>query len=219
MSDGCVAMQASLVPRMACCRLMPAYRRAAGVRRALIAGRRGVVEIEAARPLQQVAAGRCHIAQLTGRTRQDRAREQRIARLDNRVIRKVAVRNERTDLQPAFCRLLDRLQRQTRDVDQPRRLLDVLLHQVDQVGAARDELCVRVGTRRTQRVGDRACARVFEINHGRAPFITCRIAATMFGYAPQRQRLPLISSRTSSLVFALPSASSPAAEQSCPGVQ
>ncbi len=43
--------------------------------------------------------------------------------------------------------------------------------------------------------------------------IACWIAATMLGYAPQRQMLPLISSRISSAVFALPSASSPTAEQ------
>jgi hypothetical protein len=33
----------------------------------------------------------------------------------------------------------------------------------------------------------------------------CLIAATMFGYAPQRHMLPLISSRISSVVWALPS--------------
>ena len=58
---------------------------------------------------------------------------------------------------------------------------------------------------------------VLEIDHDLS--IACSIAATMFGYAPQRQMLPLISSRISSAVFALPSAMSPTAEQICPGVQ
>jgi hypothetical protein len=41
----------------------------------------------------------------------------------------------------------------------------------------------------------------------------------MLGYAPQRQMLPLISSRISSAVLALLSAISPTAEQICPEVQ
>src|SRR6266478_1191049 len=47
MSEGCVAMQVSLV---------------AGI--ALVAGRRRIIEVVATRSLQQIAAGRCHIAQL-----------------------------------------------------------------------------------------------------------------------------------------------------------
>jgi len=44
-------------------------------------------------------------------------------------------------------------------------------------------------------------------------------AATMPTYAPQRQMLPLISSRISSPVLALPSPIRPTPEQSCPEVQ
>ena len=48
---------------------------------------------------------------------------------------------------------------------------------------------------------------------------TSRIAATMFGYAPQRQRLPLMNSRISSSEPARPSCSSATADMICPGVQ
>jgi hypothetical protein len=48
---------------------------------------------------------------------------------------------------------------------------------------------------------------------------TSRIAATMFGYAPHRQRLPLMNSRISSSDPALPSSSSATADMICPGVQ
>ena len=61
--------------------------------------------------------------------------------------------------------LLDGLERQPRDVDQPRRALDVLLHQVDQVGAAGDELRRRIGRDLAHRVGDVVGARVLEVDH------------------------------------------------------
>src|SRR5258707_15774282 len=53
---------------------------------ALVAGRRAVIKIEAARPLQQVAAGRGHIAQLLRGAGQDRTRQYWIAPFDQRVI-------------------------------------------------------------------------------------------------------------------------------------
>ena len=101
MSDGCVAMQASLVPRIALHAVDAVDGRAAAAGLALVAGRRRVVEVEAARPLQQVAAGRRHVAQLLRGAGQDRARQQRIALLDQRMIGEVGVRHERADAQAA----------------------------------------------------------------------------------------------------------------------
>ena len=49
---------------------------------ALIAGRRDVVKIIAARALQKIAAGRRHVAQLRRGAGQDRARQHRIAFCD-----------------------------------------------------------------------------------------------------------------------------------------
>jgi hypothetical protein len=65
-----------------------------------------------------------------------RLRQQRIALAHGGVIGEIAVADERADAHAAVRRCLDVLQRQMRDVDEPRRLLDVALHQVKQVGAA-----------------------------------------------------------------------------------
>ena len=67
-----------------------ADRRAAAARLALVAGRRRVIEIGAARPLQQIAAGGGHVAQLLRGAGEDGAGEQRIALLDQRVVGEVA---------------------------------------------------------------------------------------------------------------------------------
>ena len=183
MSDGWVAMQDSLVPRMACMRLMPAMRGAAAARLALIAGRRGVVEVRAARALQEIAAGRGHVAQLRRSAGEDRARQQRIALGDQRVVGEVGIRHQRADAQAAVRGLLDGLERQPRNVDQPRRPLDVLLHQIDQVGAAGDEFRRGVGGDQADRVGDVVGAGIVEIDHDRpiARCMACSIAATMLG--------------------------------------
>ena len=106
-----MAMQCSLVPRIAWMRLKPLDRRAAGARLALVARRGRVVEVGAARPLQQVAAGGGHVAQLRRRAGEDRAGEQRIARLDLRVIGEIAVRHQGADAQAAVCGLLDPVER------------------------------------------------------------------------------------------------------------
>jgi hypothetical protein len=72
-------------------------RRAAAAGFAFVAGRRDVVEIETASPLHQIAARRSHVAQLLRGTGQDRAREERIALLDLRVIGKIGIRDQRAD--------------------------------------------------------------------------------------------------------------------------
>ena len=77
--------------------------RAAAARLALVAWRSRVVEIEAARSLQKIAAGRGHIAQLLRGSGEDRAGKQRIARLDVRVVGEIAIGNQRADAQPAFA--------------------------------------------------------------------------------------------------------------------
>ena len=150
---------------------------AAAARLAFVAGRRDVVEVGAARALQEVAAGRCHIAQLLRGAGHDRAGENRIALLDQRVIGEIGVAHERADAQAAARRVFDLLQRQPRDVDQLRRPLDIHLHQIDQIGAAGDEFRVRVASDLAHRVGDVAGARILEVDHDRP--ITCWIAATM----------------------------------------
>ena len=191
--------------------------RAARAGLAFVAGRRNVVEVGAARALQEVAADRRHVAQLLRGAGQQRARQHRIAPLHHWVIGKIGVAHERPDAKAAACGLLDLVERKPGDVDQLRRPLDVHLHQVDQIGAAGDEFRPRARGHLAHGVGDIRRTRILEVDHD-CP-IACWIAATMLVYAPQRQMLPLISSRICSGVFALPSAISPAAEQIWPGVQ
>ena len=75
MSLGWVAMQASLTPTTACWRLKPPMRRAAAAGLAFVAGLVGVVEVGAARALQQVAGGRRLVAQLARGAGEQRARQ------------------------------------------------------------------------------------------------------------------------------------------------
>ena len=74
-------------------------RRAAAAGLALVARRRGVIKIVAARPLQEIAAGRRHVAQLLRGAGEDRACQQRIALLDQRVIGEIGIRHQRADAQ------------------------------------------------------------------------------------------------------------------------
>ena len=156
MSDGCVAMHESLAPRMAWLRLKPpmAAQPAPGVR--LLHARRRIVEVQAPRALQQVAADRRLVAQLRrGARRAAPARAPGIARARGQFAATSRVRRLRADAQPAVgqtprsrasaSRLMS-----TRCVG----LLDLELHQVEQVRAAADEL--RAGLRRS---GDRGAAR------------------------------------------------------------
>ena len=154
MSDGCTAMQASLVPRIAFMRLRPSMAEQPVPRLAFVAGRRDVVEIGAARALQEIAAGGRHVAQLLRGAGQQRARQHRIAPLHQRVIGEIGVAHERADAKPAACGLLDLVERKPGDVDQLGRPLDIHLHQVDQIGAAGDEFRPRAGGHLAHRIGD-----------------------------------------------------------------
>ncbi len=108
---------------------------AAGAGRALVAARGVVVEIDAARALQDVAADGGHVADLAGRARENRARQHREARAHGAVLgdRRIACR--RADHEPAVLALLDR-RVQVRDVDERGRPLDRFAHQVDEIRAA-----------------------------------------------------------------------------------
>ena len=202
-------------------------RRAAGAGRALVAGLGDVLEVAATGALQQVAADGRGIAQLPGGAGQQRLGQHRIALPDPRVGGEVAVAGAGADAQAAVG-LLDPGRQQPGHVHQQVRRLHPEFHQVDQVGAAGEELRVRAAGQRdgAGRVGG---PDVVERLHRAAP-ASCT-AATMFGYAPHRHRLPLIRSATSaSLSDGSPSvtrlgqpapysASAPTAEHTWPGVQ
>src|SRR6516162_8242089 len=167
----------------------PFDRRTAAARLALIAWRGRIVEIEAARSLQEIAPGGCHVPQLLRGAGKNRTAEQWIACLDARVIDEIAIGHQRGDPQAAVPRLLDLVERKMGDVDQPRWARDILLHEIDQVGAPSDEFCARVRRNLAHGVGDVARARISEIVHRFAsadfsmalPNMTSSMAATMLG--------------------------------------
>ena len=99
------------------------------------------------------------------------------------MVGKIAVGYECADPQAATGRFLDRVERQPRDVDQARRVLDLIFHQVDKVGAPGNEFGLRVGCDLTQRVRNVGSPRVLKIDHDLPPIaaIACWIAATMLG--------------------------------------
>src|ERR1700753_2337200 len=57
----------------------------------------------------------------------------------------VAVADQRADPQPSGFRVLDRLEREPVDIDDARRASHVVLHEVDEVGAAGQYLNARAG--------------------------------------------------------------------------
>ena len=118
MSEGWVAMQCSLVRRIACMRLIPSIAEQPLPGSRLLQGVGDVVEIQAARSgCQEIAPGRGHVAQLLRGPCEDRTGQQRVARLDLRVVGEIAVGDQRADPQTAVVGLLDLVQRQMRDVN------------------------------------------------------------------------------------------------------
>jgi hypothetical protein len=134
MSLGCVAMQAGMLPAE------PADRSAAAAGLTFVAGLVGVVEIRAARPLQQVARRRRLVAQLTRGAGQQGTRQKAIVAPHAFIGRKISVADERADAQSAVRRRFDLVQRQPVHVDQVCRRLDPELHEIKQIGASGNEL-------------------------------------------------------------------------------
>jgi hypothetical protein len=180
MSLGWVAMQAGLPPMTASERDTPhvADRAAAAARPALVAGLRGVVEVGAARTLQQVAGGGGAVAQLAGGAGQQRAGQHGVVALHGGIRGQVAVAHQRADAQAAIARCLDAVQAQRIDVDEMGGRLDLQLHQVQQIGAPGDE--ARIGALRDRGggLGRRAGALEAEGFHA-APPATRVIASAM----------------------------------------
>ena len=165
----------------------PADGRTAAARLPLVARRARVIKIQAPGPLKQIAAGRGHVAKLRRSAGQDRIRQQRVFRSHRFVVCQIGIRHQRPDPQASAIGLVDGRQRQPGDIDQPGRPLDIVLHQVDQVGAAGDEPGGRIRPDLTDGLGDIGRAGIGEPVHSaaswwRAPSCpsTCSMAATMF---------------------------------------
>ena len=131
---------------------------------ALVAARGVVVEIAAARALEQVTADGRDVADLRARPRQDRARQHRIVRTDRAVGRERGVGHPRADHHATIGADRD-LARQAGHVDQRRRPLDRLAHQIDQVGPAAEIFRVWRSTRKRDRAGNVIGARIAERRH------------------------------------------------------
>src|SRR5689334_7346845 len=101
-------------------------RRTARARCALVAGCSDIAKIEAASPLQQIAADARHVTYLRRRAREQRLRDGRKTLSDARVMGHFRHACERTDVS-AFISDFDAAQRQTVDVDQLRWTSHVLL--------------------------------------------------------------------------------------------
>ena len=119
---------------------------ASRARRALVAAvaaRRacvGLAEVRAARALQQVAAGGRHVAELRRCAGKERLRQYCVGFLHIRIPGEIRVAHHGADAEAAIGQLLDLVEREQVDIDQGLRRLHIQLHQVDQRGAAGDEL-------------------------------------------------------------------------------
>src|SRR5262249_55940447 len=92
---------------------------------ALVARIHRVAKVVAASPQQQVPAGRGHVAQLRGRSGEQRLREHGIFLLHDFVMREIAVAYHRSDAPSAVGSTFDFRQRQAVDVEHGMRVLDI----------------------------------------------------------------------------------------------
>ena len=145
---------------------------------ALVAGLVGVIEIRAARPLQQIARGGRLVAQLAGGAGHQRARQHGIVAPHARIGGKIGVADQRADAQAAVRRRLDPVEAEVIDVDQMLRRLDLQLHQIEQIGAAGDEFGALGAQRGRGGVRGRARALIAEGSHAFLP-ATSVIASAM----------------------------------------
>src|SRR5258708_1446972 len=150
------------------------------------------------------------------------------------MIGQIGIPNQGADLHSTIGNCDDLLQLEMVDIDECRRRLNTIFHEVDEIRSAGQEL--RASRRPSMdRVFGRCRTFVAKSFHADAP-ATARTAATMLGYAPQRHIFPLMRSLISSSVISgcsvlpvckltiesaprLCSSTAATAEQICPGVQ
>ena len=197
MSLGCVAMQASLAPTMACWRLKPPSAEQPLPGTPLVARQVGVVEVGAARALQQVAGGGGLVAQLA-RTRRPAAR--------------ATARRSRARTRASAARSVLRTSAPIRRPPSGVGSIRFSARSLTSIRCAGVSICSFIRSSRLvppamnlapgyarrggRRFGGRARPFVGEGLHRFTP-ATSAIASWMFEYAPQRQMLPLMRSRNS----------------------
>ena len=207
----CDAMLASTQDRM---HPRPAVLRvAAAPWIALVAARGEIPVVGAARPLHEVPGDCGHVAKLWGGTGKQRLGKGGKPAPHLGMGRDRAVGGGRAETD-AIRRGLDARQIEPRHVDDASGIEHLDLHQVDERRTPAEES--GAGLRRhLDRFVDAPRTLVGDLAH----HTLLRTAATMLGYAPQRQMFPLIPSRISSSPRPPPSWRKPMQARICPGVQ
>lgn len=116
---------------------------ATGARFALVAGLPGVLEVRAAGPLEEVAPGGGHVAELARRAGQQGLGQDGQVAAHRRMRGEVAVAHGRPDPEPAAGQFADGVEGQPADVDEGAGGLHTEFHEVDEIGTAAEEAGVR----------------------------------------------------------------------------
>jgi hypothetical protein len=134
---------------------------------AFVAGAGDVVEVRAARALQEIAADGRGIAQLRRGSRQKRFGHGREAPREIAIVRKLRIVNQCADAHAAIWKILDIIEpRKMGDVDEPVREADASFHQIEEIGASGE-----IDGARVRSGGDR-------FRNGRRPHVVEGLHAT-----------------------------------------
>ena len=131
-----------------------------------------VAVVPAARTLQQIAAEGRHVADLRPRQPAGRGGDRRILEAQRRVGRQVVQHRESADPQSAALAAHAGEPRDPLQADQPLGGLDAVLHQTQQIAAARQRRRGgRIGPQQLHRLLARVGARVFDRMHHATPLV------------------------------------------------
>ncbi len=156
---------------------------AAAARYPLVARLRNVLEVDAARALQQVPTGGGEIAQLARGPCEQRLGEQGIARANRAIGREIAVAHQRPDAHAPIGERFDTVIGQVADIDQQIWFPHPQLQMVDQVRPSSQEDPVgRLGEKRDG-AGGVTCAFIAEGSHRRASSACLARCASCAGFA------------------------------------
>src|SRR5262249_32755844 len=160
----------------------------------------GIAEIRATRALQHIAAQGRHVAQLLAGTLFERLDDDRVVLAHLWVIGGLAHAHQGSQPQTAFTKVNAAEiagPRQLIDVDEPPRPHHVELHEVEKRRASGEEALIVPERSIAKQLLRAVQALISERAHHVLSILALpsRTAATMLGYAAQRQRLPLMNSR------------------------
>ncbi|MNL03317.1 hypothetical protein D3C87_1238500 [compost metagenome] len=145
----------------------------------LVARLVGVIEIRTARALEEIARGGGLVSQLTRRPGDQGAGKQTIVATDSLVACQIGIADQSPYAQTAIRGGFDLVETNSVDVDEMRRVLDLQLHQVQDICPAGDEFGFRIGCCRFRCRLSRCGSLVCEGSHASIP-PTSAIASRMF---------------------------------------